>query len=129
MTRGMRLRRTLRWSGLATLGLLLLRSLIPAGVMLSVQDGQLAITLCSLDASGGAHHAYHDGDHAGHTGVHPDPTCPYAQSSGPALLPTVPLLAGAAPLRRFLEPSPVTSLIASPGPPREQFPRGPPSLV
>jgi hypothetical protein len=65
-------------------------------------------------------------DHAGHHHTPSDPTCPYAQSAGPAPLPTLPTI----------EPSYLTIVSAPPtriaqvhahfGPIRQQAPRGPP---
>jgi hypothetical protein len=128
------------------LGLLFLRALIPAGFMLAPVDGHLAFVLCSLDLpvdamSAGAmpasHHAMHamhamhaGRDHAGQQhGAHGDPTCPYAQSSGPAPLPTLPLLLSGTTFEHPRLPAAITQTLLSFGPIRQPSSRGPPLLV
>jgi hypothetical protein len=118
------------------LGLLFLRALIPAGFMLGPVDGHLAVVLCnaSLGAPSqpmaGMHH-HHMGmgsathDHTGHL----DPTCPYAQSAGPAPLPALPVLAGTPALERLRAPTELTQTLLAFGPIRHQPARGPPRLI
>jgi len=123
-----------RWATLLVLGLLFLRALVPAGFMLAPVDGSLALVLCDAERSAGElqhqhhHHPGHD-DAAHHEGAHSDPTCPYAQSAGPAPLPTVPALASAATFDQSVAPTAVTQTHLRFGPTRQQTPRGPPSLA
>jgi hypothetical protein len=118
--------------------MLCLRAFIPAGFMLAPVDGRLEVVLCDSDATGAAHHHHgesalhhHGGDeHSGHhQHTHPDPTCPYAQSAGPAPLPSTPVLAAAIVASASALPIPVAQTIASFGPTREQPQRGPPRLA
>jgi hypothetical protein len=128
------------WGCLLVLGLLFLRGLIPAGFMLAPVDGNLALVLCSLDlpvaavpagAMPASHHHMHEAqDHGAHRhGAHGDPTCPYAQSGGPAPLPTLPVLAGGATFERPILPAAVTQTHLSFGPIRQPSSRGPPHLA
>ncbi len=128
----MRRIKTPRWAALAVLAVLCLRALVPAGFMVAPLDGHLAFVLCSAETSASApqhqhhHHPGHgDGEH--HDGVHADPTCPYAQSAGPAPLPTLPVLEGGAVLDLPVPPVLATQTFSSSGPTRQQTPRGPPS--
>lgn len=111
------------------LAMLCLRALVPAGFMLAPVEGQLAVVLCDADAARAAHH--HAGqDHPGHHHhLQLDPTCPYAQSAGPAPLPALPAMD---PQPVVSTPIPVVHLgqvYAPCGPPRQQSPRGPPHLA
>src|SRR5579864_7917867 len=85
------------WAAPFVLAMLCLRAFIPAGFMLAPVGGQLAVVLCDTDAQGLAPNqtpGHHGHDLAvGHHHAQTDPTCPYAQSSGPAPLPVVPVLA------------------------------------
>jgi len=130
-----RMRRIKRpgWATLLVLGALFLRALIPAGFMLAPVDGRLEFILCDAEMPAGEsqrhhHHPGHD-NAAHHDGVHGDPTCPYAQSAGPAPLPTLPVLAGAASLDQLPAPAALTQTLLSFGPPRQQSSRGPPHLA
>ena len=131
MTKGIRHIDKPGWATLLFVGLLFLRALIPAGFMLAPTGGSLAIVLCDAETSVGEHHHHHPGhDHAArHEGAHGDPTCPYAQSAGPAPLPTLPVLAGAANIDQLMAPAAVTQTLLKFGPARQQTPRGPPSLA
>ena len=124
--------KTSRWAALAVLAVLCLRALVPAGFMVAPLDGRLAFVLCSAETSASAaqhqhHHHPGHGDAEHHDGVHPDPTCPYAQSAGPAPLPTPPALAGGAVLDPPVPAVLATQTFSSCGPARQQTPRGPPS--
>jgi hypothetical protein len=116
------------WAPLLVLGLLFLRALIPAGFMLAPVKGHLSYVLCDAEMSAGEHHHYHSGhdDAAHHGGAQSDPTCPYAQSAGPAPLPTLPVLAGAETFDHSVPPFAVTQTLLSFGPPRRLSSRGPP---
>ncbi len=105
---------------------LALRALIPAGFMAASVDGAWQIVLCQPELMAGAHH-HHHGQDSGSTVV--DPTCPYAQSAGPALMPTLPALPAPAALHRAEQVLAITQTRLSFGPPRQQSPRGPPALV
>jgi hypothetical protein len=122
-------RATSAWAPQLVCAALLLRALVPAGFMLAPVDGHLAFVLCDAEMSAGEHqHPHHPGhdNAAHHQGVHGDPTCPYAQSAGPAPLPTLPVLVSAATLDRLLAPSGATQTLLRCGPTRQQTPRGPP---
>jgi hypothetical protein len=116
---------------LLVLGVLFLRGLIPAGFMLAPVDGTLAIVLCDMQMSAGEPHhpAGHDHRGAHHHGGGGDPICPYAQSSGPAPLPALPVLAGGAILDQMVAPTAFTQTLLTFGPIRRQSPRGPPRLA
>jgi hypothetical protein len=113
--------------------------LVPAGFMLAPVDGRLAFVLCDGDASVSAmpgatpsshQHMHMAVDHAIHQhGAHGDPTCPYAQSSGPAPLPTLPVLAGGATFERPRLPAAITQTLLGFGPIRQPSSRGPPHLA
>ncbi|HUI60016.1 MAG TPA: hypothetical protein VLX90_07330 [Steroidobacteraceae bacterium] len=144
------------WAAPWVLAMLCLRALVPAGFMLAPVNGRLDVVLCDSDAPGAMHSAgtqlpmhampgdamsgasmpghgamhHHGGaEHSGHHHTHPDPTCPYAQSAGPAPLPALPVLpaAQAAVLRSTIVESAQTH--SQFGPSREQSPRGPPRLA
>ncbi len=131
--KGMRHIRNPGWATLLVLGLLFLRALVPAGFMLAPMGGSLAFVVCDAEMPAGEHqhHHHHPGqDHAAHhDGAHGDPACPYAQSAGPAPLPTLPVLAGAATIDQLVTPTAVTQTLLGFGPTRQQTPRGPPSLA
>lgn len=117
-------------------GWLFLRAFVPAGFMLASVDGSPAIVLCDVETSVVArqdehHHHHHPGADpaAHHDGAHGDRSCPYAQSAGSALLPTLPVLAGGAIYDVFVPPVLVTQSFSSSGPVRKQTCRGPPSLA
>jgi hypothetical protein len=129
MAIGMRNRRTPGWATLV-LGMLLLRALVPAGFMLAPVDGTLAFVLCEPEVISGGHHHHPGPDQAAHQhGTHADPSCPYAQSAGPAPLPTLPILAGVAVPDLWIPPATVTQTVLAFGPPRQQSPRGPPHFA
>ena len=119
-----------QWVLPLVLALLCLRALIPVGVMLAPIDGRLTLVLCDHDASGTAHphHSGHDpATHSHHTQL--DPTCPYAQSSGPAPLPALPTL-GREPSAPGLVRAERTEQRRTPfGPARWHSPRAPPILA
>lgn len=136
------------WAALLILGLVFLRGLVPAGFMLAPVDGALAFVLCDLDlpvtaVPSGAMPAGHDhmhmhmhmhrhmaADPATHQhGTHGDSTCPYAQSAGPAPLPTLPVLAGGAIFEQPKLPAAATQTLLGFGPIRQPSSRGPPHLV
>jgi hypothetical protein len=106
--------------------MLCLRALVPAGFMLAPIDGRLAVVLCDAHA---ARHAAGQ-DHPGHHHhLEFDPTCPYAQSAGPAPLPAQPII-GAQPV--VSAPAPAAhqgQIYAHCGPPRQQSTRGPPHFI
>jgi hypothetical protein len=107
-------RATSAWAPLLVFAALLLRAFVPAGFMLAPVDGHLAFVLCDAEMSAGEHqhhdHPSHD-NAAHHEGVHGDPTCPYAQSAGPAPLPTLPVLVSAATLDQLVAPSGATQTL------------------
>ena len=116
------------WAAPFVLAMLCLRALVPAGFMLAPIDGRLDIVLCDADATAALHH--HGGhDHSGHHHTQLDPTCPYAQSAGPAPLPVLPVLASALIAFVWARPVQVAQTHDQFGPIRLQFPRGPPSLT
>ena len=105
------------------------------GIHARTGDGRLAVVLCEAGISAGGHQHHHHPGHdnpAHHDGAHRDPNCPYAQSAGPAPLPTLPALEGG---RVVFRPEAVTAcslllkLFLTCGPTRQQTPRGPPSLA
>ena len=112
------------WAARIVLAMLCVRALVPAGFMVVPVDGLIAVVLCDSDASGAMYRGGHV--HPGHHHGQIDPTCPYAQSTGPAPLPTLPVLPGA--------PLATVSVVAAEaaqnhshfGPVREQRPRAPP---
>jgi hypothetical protein len=137
------------WAAPFVLAMLCLRAFVPAGFMLAPVDGRLAVVLCDTDALGAAqdHHAqghytpgyyapdhhtpaHHAHDHtAGHHHAQTDPTCPYAQSSGPAPLPVLPVLAAVQLATLSAAPVQVAQTHSRFGPTRQQSPRGPPRLA
>jgi hypothetical protein len=123
-----------QWLTSLVMAMLCLRALVPAGFMLASVDGQLAVVLCDADAKTlphdpAAHHHHGGHDHATHHHANPDPTCPYAQSAGPAPLPALPVLAATAIAGDCVQPAYQAQNYAHFGPTRQQSPRGPPSLA
>jgi hypothetical protein len=117
------------WAAPFVLAMLCLRAFVPAGFMLAPVDGQLQVVLCDTDARATGHHRHTGGHDASHHHVQTDPTCPYAQSSGPAPLPALPALAAVQIVERISPPIPAAQTHFQPGPVREQSPRGPPHLA
>ena len=115
------------WAAPFVLAMLCLRALVPAGFMLAPIDGRLDVVLCDTGAPAALHYGGHDHSRHHHTQI--DPTCPYAQSAGPAPLPVLPVLVSA-PIR-FIRARPVQVAQTQPqfGPLRLHFPRGPPHLA
>ncbi len=109
------------------LPVLALRALVPAGFMAAPVDGTLQIVLCQPGAMTGHHH--HSGSPDSGPQLEVDPTCPYAQSAGPALMPTLPVLPAVATMHRLEPPEAATQTRLTLGPLRQQFPRGPPTLA
>ena len=116
-----------RWAAPFVLVMLCLRALVPAGFMLAPLNGRLAVVLCdSMAAPGGAHeHVGHH--HPGH--AHLDPTCPFAQSSGPAPLPAMIDHTDARWVPQRVTPLLEQSLVLAEPPARYTAPRGPPPLT
>jgi hypothetical protein len=76
------------------------------------------------------HHSLLAQDHPAHQhGTHVDPTCPYAQSAGPAPLPTLPAVAGNTAFERPRLPAAISQTLLQFGPLRQPSSRGPPRLV
>ena len=110
------------------LPVLLLRAAIPAGFMAASIDGAWQIVLCQPQMMAGHHHHHHSGSQDPMPSD-VDPTCPYAQSAGPALMPALPVMPLVAVMHRLQPPAAITQTRLTFGPPRQHFPRGPPSLV
>ncbi len=110
------------------LPVLAMRALVPAGFMAASVDGTLQIVLCQPGAMAGHHH-HHRAPPDSAPAVEVDPTCPYAQSAGPALLPTLAVLPAAAMMHRLETPAAATQTRLTFGPLRQCFPRGPPTLA
>ena len=115
------------WVAALVLPLLALRALVPSGFMASSVAGSMQMVFCEPGAMAGHHHpAAHDG---GHHSKAVDQTCPFAQSAGPAPLPSIPVLAadsapsGVEPILTVSQTAPAS------GPERQQTPRGPPTLA
>ena len=127
------------WAAPFVLAMLCLRAFVPAGFMLAPVDGRLQVVLCDSDAPGlPVHHhgsAEHSGhqhgnaEHSGHQHTQLDPTCPYAQSAGPAPLPVLPQVASYSELVVLVLPLPVEQTRIQFGPARRQFARGPPHFA
>ena len=110
------------------LPVLLLRASIPAGFMAASVEGTLQIVLCQPGLmAGGHHHPHHHRDSQSPASIEVDPTCPYAQSAGPALMPTLPVLPATADMHRLEPPAATTQRQLEYGPTRQQSPRGPPT--
>ncbi len=114
------------WVAALLLPLLAVRALVPAGFMAAPVAGSVQIVFCDAGAMAGHHHAGHDGGH--HSPV-ADPTCPFAQSAGPAPLPSIPVLAADAAPHSFERILAVSQTAPASGPERQQTPRGPPTLA
>ncbi|MBV9343488.1 MAG: hypothetical protein JO341_13355 [Gammaproteobacteria bacterium] len=101
------------------LALLCLRALLPAGYMLAPVAGHAAVILC--DGGPAPHpHAHHG---------HSVPTCPFAQSAGPAPPPAGPSLAAPPVATALAGPACRAQTCPHPGPARQQSPRAPPVLA
>jgi len=108
------------WVSLLLLGTMFLRGLVPAGFMLGPSDGHMAFVVCSAGMPTGH-------DPAAHTrATHTNPTCPYAESAGPAPLPTFPIVAGAAHVDVLRQAAAVDQTYLGFGPIRQPSSRGPP---
>jgi hypothetical protein len=106
----------------ALIMLLGLRATIPAGFMAAPTASGFEMVFCEPGALQG--HAHH---HPGHAVA--EPSCPYAQSSGPAPLPVLPALAvDVRPAMRMQVVVPAAPIALS-GPRRQQTSRGPPILA
>jgi len=117
--------RALRRS-VAILALLLaVRALVPVGFMASATEAGVRLVFCDAGAVAG-HMGGHSHHH--HPGATTDPGCPYAQSSGPAPLPSLPMLASDVRFVRVVSPLESSATVVSQGPLRQQSPRGPPEL-
>ena len=119
-----------RWSTALVLLMLGLRAAVPAGFMLAPVDGRLAVVLCDTDARSALARSGHGHDHGtGHHHQHLDPTCPFAQSAGPAPLPEFPVL-GPQPLAGgIVLPEATGRTDPNYGPVRQHSSRGPPHLA
>ena len=108
---------------------LLFRALMPVGFMLEPVAGRAEIVLCGADAPNAIHDRGHH-DHAGHRRhSHTDPTCPYAQSAGPAPLSSFAQVTAAPMLPVFVPPDRISQSHAHFGPTRQHSPRAPPRLA
>jgi hypothetical protein len=108
---------------LLVLTMLVVRALVPAGYMLATDEGHARIVLCDA----GIARFHHEGHHhpgGGHT--HGDPTCPYAQSAGPAPPPVLPVVDATAAAAYYLLPASLAQLATPFGPARRNSPRAPP---
>ena len=115
------------WVAALVLPLLALRALVPSGFMATSVAGSMQMVFCEPGAMAGHHHpAAHDG--ARHSKA-VDQTCPFAQSAGPAPLPSLPVLATDAAPRAFAVILAVAQTVPAFGPARQQTPRGPPTLT
>jgi hypothetical protein len=92
-------------------------------------DGTWQIVLCQPEMLAAGHHHHHHANSQDPAPLDLDPTCPYAQSAGPALMPSLPPLPAAVAMHALKEPAASTQTQLSFGPPRQQFPRGPPTLA
>ena len=115
------------WAAPLVLVMLCLRALVPAGFMLASVNGRPAVVLCDSMAAPGGTHEHVGHHHPGH--AHLDPTCPFAQSSGPAPPPAMidPTDARWVPQRDT--PLVEQSLVLAEPPARYTAPRGPPPLT
>lgn len=112
------------------LGFLALRALVPAGFMLAPEAGGFAFVLCSADMPMGHSQASQHHEPPPHTRPDhpPDPTCPYAQSAGPAPLPTFPSFKPTTHFAVLRQPAAATQVFTGSGPRRQPSSRGPPLL-
>jgi hypothetical protein len=85
--------------------------------------------LCDTDAARAVHHHGGEDHPSHHHHLQVDPTCPYAQSAGPAPLPALPVLGPQPVVSAPLQSTHVAQTYAQPGPSRRTFPRGPPELA
>jgi hypothetical protein len=87
-----------------------------------------AMSAADMEGMSAADMADHDmpGHRGGHT--HPDPTCPYAQSSGGTPIPFFAAVTPAIELAPPVLPEPAAQIHSHFGPTRQQSPRGPPRL-
>jgi hypothetical protein len=108
---------------LLVLTMLIVRAVVPAGYMLATEGGHTGIVLCDAGLPP-AHHAGHHHPGTGHT--HGDPTCPYAQSAGPAPLPALPSLPAAPAAAHYRLPGSLAQLATPFGPTRAHCARAPP---
>lgn len=115
-----------RWAAPLLLAVLCARALIPAGVMLAPVHGRLDVVLCDIDGANAARHVH---EHTGHHHSQTDPTCPYAQSAGPAPLPALPVLPVALLRSDRVPPALDAQTFSRFGPTRQQTSRGPPSFT
>jgi hypothetical protein len=111
--------------------MLCLRALVPAGFMLVPGASGLEVVLCDQDAARRGQLPRDPADHSHHHGslhhhLHPDPTCPYAQSSGPAPLPVLPQMAVTAAVILTVARPERAQTNSHFGPERRQSPRAPP---
>jgi hypothetical protein len=118
------------WAAPFVLAILCLRALVPAGFMLAPVDGRLHVVLCDADAPGSLNHHHNGHDQTGHHSHSLiDPTCPYAQSAGPAPLPVLPLHHIPPPASSAASPTVVGQVYSLFGPVRHESPRAPPQLA
>jgi hypothetical protein len=126
-------KRTPGWMACAVFGLLFLRALVPAGFMVASVDGRPAIVVCDGSMPAGMHEHHHHAsgaEHAApHDGAHGDPTCPYAQCSGSAPMPALPIPVGASVDVQRVKPLAITQIFPASGPIRKHRSRGPPDLA
>ena len=116
-----------RWLLPLLLVMLGARAAVPAGFMLSPVEGRLDLVICDADAASALRH--HGHEHDGHHHAQSDPTCPYAQSAGPAPLPALAALPAAPVASERVQPVLAAQLHARFGPQRQQTSRGPPTLT
>ena len=115
------------WVAALVLPLLALRALVPSGFMATSVAGSMQMVFCEPGAMAGHHHhAEHD---TGHHSKAVDQTCPFAQSAGPAPLPSLPVLATDAAPHGFALILAVSQTAPAFGPQRQQTPRGPPTAA
>jgi hypothetical protein len=116
------------WASPWVLAMLCLRAFIPAGFMLAPVEGRPAVVLCDTDAAPSHRHAGHE-QAGSHHHAQFDPTCPYAQSAGPAPLPVLPALEPQPVLTTLRLPEQLQQVFHLSGPPRQHSARAPPSFT
>ncbi len=116
------------WAARGVLLAICLRAFVPAGFMLATVHGQFGVVLCDAGASAAANFTSGH-EHPGHHHSQSDPACPYAQSAGPAPLPTLPVLPHASVASVPVLATDVAQTNLFFGPTREQTSRGPPTLA